>query len=320
MSSSSAGITGLSVVERAMLAQKTNPEKGPLYCARRPYDGQGSVRQFKDYYNNTAQAGGAAQTMEMMALSQAGSKPMTAAEQTAAVPGGITAIPREDGTDVPAYTSAPVPGGPGIVVIQEWWGVNDQVKATAGDMAAACGAAVAVPDLYRGQLAYEAAEANHIMSGLDWGGALQDVRACARWLKQNGCSKVTVIGFCMGGALALGSGVVSEEVDACIAFYGWNGGLADVSQMRKPTQCHFGDLDEQQGFSDKETADKLEAELARSGCPLEFYRYPTQGHGFMNNTQWGREMQARLGRPEVEVGEIQAAMGRVKAFVAAHGT
>eukprot|EP00284_Hemiselmis_tepida_P008559 CAMPEP_0174937406 /NCGR_PEP_ID=MMETSP1355-20121228/60390_1 /TAXON_ID=464990 /ORGANISM="Hemiselmis tepida, Strain CCMP443" /LENGTH=140 /DNA_ID=CAMNT_0016184253 /DNA_START=1 /DNA_END=420 /DNA_ORIENTATION=+ len=140
-----------------------------------------------------------------MALSQAGgSKPMTA-EHAPAIAGGLTAIPRGDGTEVPSYTSPKVaPGGPGIVVVQEWWGVNDQVKTTAGEIAAACGASVAVPDLYRGQLAYEAAEAHHIMEGLDWGGALEDVGACARWLKAQGCSKVTVVGFCMGGALALG--------------------------------------------------------------------------------------------------------------------
>jgi len=232
---------------------------------------------------------------------------------------GLTQIKREDGSEVPAYTSPAIPGGAGIVVIQEWWGVNDQVKTTAGDIAIACNARVAVPDLYRGKIAYEAAEANHIMSGLDWPGAIQDVKACAQWLKANGCSKVTVAGFCMGGALALGSGVLVEEVDACIAFYGWNKGLADVSTMKKPTQCHFGDRDDHKGFSDTETANALEGELKKSGCPVEFYRYPTQGHGFMNSTAWGKEMQKKLGRPDVEEKEIESAMARVKAFVAKHG-
>ena len=116
------------------------------------------------------------------------------------------------------------------------------------------------------------AEANHLMSGLDWPGAITDVSACAAWLKANGCSKVTVIGFCMGGALALGSGVSVEDVDACIAFYGFNKGLADLTTMKKPCQCHFGDKDEQAGFSDVAAANELEGLLKQSGCPLEFYR------------------------------------------------
>ena len=69
------------------------------------------------------------------------------------------------------------------------------------------------------------------MSGLDWPGAIDDVKACATWLKANGCSKVVVVGFCMGGALSLGSAVQLSEVDACIAFYGWNKQLGDVSTV-----------------------------------------------------------------------------------------
>jgi hypothetical protein len=72
------------------------------------------------------------------------------------------------------------------------------------------------------------------MSGLDWPGAITDVKACAAWLKANGCNKVVVAGFCMGGALALGSTVQVDGVDACIAFYGWNKQLGDVSTVKRP--------------------------------------------------------------------------------------
>lgn len=176
------------------------------------------------------------------------------------------------------------------------------------------------------------------MSGLDWSGAIDDVKACATWLKANGCSKVVVIGFCMGGALSLGSAVQLSEVDACIAFYGWNKQLGDVStvciqtpseillvfcvptlfslarvcclretrdehicgrtrsqrlpetapiqskttcQMSKPVQCHFGDQDDIAGFSDLAASTELEALLQQSGCPLEFYRYPTQVNHYL---------------------------------------
>ena len=150
---------------------------------------------------------------------------------------------RGDGTEVPAFAT---PAGPkaGLVVLQEWWGVNEQIKTTATDMAAACGVRVAIPDLYRSKIAYEAAEAEHLMSALDWPGAVADVQAAAAGLKAQGCDKVAVVGFCMGGALSLGCAVKHSEIDACIAFYGWNDGLADVATMRKPVQCHFGALDD----------------------------------------------------------------------------
>ena len=150
---------------------------------------------------------------------------------------------RGDGTEVPAFAT---PAGPkaGLVVLQEWWGVNEQIKTTATDMAAACGVRVAIPDLYRSKIAYEAAEAEHLMSALDWPGAVADVQAAAAGLKAQGCDKVAVVGFCMGGALSLGCAVKHSEIDACVAFYGWNDGLADVATMRKPVQCHFGALDD----------------------------------------------------------------------------
>eukprot|EP00277_Geminigera_cryophila_P013828 CAMPEP_0179436094 /NCGR_PEP_ID=MMETSP0799-20121207/20110_1 /TAXON_ID=46947 /ORGANISM="Geminigera cryophila, Strain CCMP2564" /LENGTH=235 /DNA_ID=CAMNT_0021215933 /DNA_START=42 /DNA_END=749 /DNA_ORIENTATION=+ len=229
----------------------------------------------------------------------------------------LISFKREDGTEVPAYATAAGPTQ-GLVVLQEWWGVNEQVKITATNIAQECGVRVAIPDLYRTKIAYEAAEAQHLMSGLDWPGAVSDVKAAVVGLKAAGCTKVAVVGFCMGGALSLGSAVQHPEIDACIAFYGWNDGLADVGTMTKPTQCHFGKLDDIKGFSDADTAAILHEKLKGSGCPLEFYMYEKQGHGFMNGTDWGKEMQKKLGRPEVQTAEIDAAMARVKAFLAKH--
>ncbi|KAJ1495161.1 hypothetical protein T484DRAFT_1763631 [Baffinella frigidus] len=88
---------------------------------------------------------------------------------------------RADGTEVPAYSSAKGPKN-GLVVIQ--------IKATAGNMADKCGVQVCVPDLYRSKVAYEAAEANHLLSELDWPGAMQDAKASAAYLKSQGCEKV----------------------------------------------------------------------------------------------------------------------------------
>jgi len=122
-----------------------------------------------------------------------------------------------------------------LVCIQERWGINDQIKKTSSDISQLCGVSVVVPDLYRSKIAYEAAKATHLMEGLDWPGAMSDVQAAADCLKKEGCTKVGVVGFCMGDALSLGAGVQHANIDAVIAFYGWNNGLGDAAKMKLPT-------------------------------------------------------------------------------------
>ena len=110
---------------------------------------------------------------------------------------------RPDGQSVAGYLAEPAQaaGAPGMVVIQEWWGLNDQIKGVADKLAAA-GYRALVPDLYRGKVALAANEAQHLMTGLDFGDAAgQDVRGAVRHLKATGSAKVGVTGFCMGGAL-----------------------------------------------------------------------------------------------------------------------
>ncbi len=91
---------------------------------------------------------------------------------------------------------------------------------TAEDIAKATGCQVVIPDLYRGKIAYEAAEAEHLKSNLDWMRAIDDISQSALWLKSQGCQSVGVIGFCMGGALALGAGLQVPWVHASVSFYG----------------------------------------------------------------------------------------------------
>uniref|UniRef100_A0A453E3P0 Dienelactone hydrolase domain-containing protein n=1 Tax=Aegilops tauschii subsp. strangulata TaxID=200361 RepID=A0A453E3P0_AEGTS len=141
---------------------------------------------------------------------------------------------------------------PGVVVLQEWWGVDYEVKNHAihisqiGD-----GYRALIPDLYRGKVALEVAEAQHLMEGLDWQGAIKDIQASVKWLKENGSPKVGVTGYCMGGALAIASGVLVPEVDAVVAFYGTpSSELADASKAQAPIQAHFGELDSFVGFAD----------------------------------------------------------------------
>src|SRR5204862_6414598 len=116
----------------------------------------------------------------------------------------------------------PASGGhaPGIVISQEWWGLNDQIKGVANRMAET-GYRALVPDLYRGKLGLDAKEAEHLMTNLNFADAAgQDVRGAVQYLKTSS-AKVGVTGYCMGGALAILASVFVPEVDATVAWYGF---------------------------------------------------------------------------------------------------
>ncbi|CAN1232548.1 Protein usf [Linum perenne] len=141
---------------------------------------------------------------------------------------------------------------PGIVVLQEWWGVDYEVKNHAIKISQLePGFKALIPDLYRGKVGLDAAEALHLLTNLDWQGAIKDISASVNWLKANGSNKVGVTGFCMGGALSIASSVLVPEVDAAVAFYGIpSSELADPAQAKAPVQAHFGELDQYVGLSD----------------------------------------------------------------------
>jgi len=147
---------------------------------------------------------------------------------------------RPDGQSVVGYLAEPLKGAnaPGMVLIQEWWGLNDQIKGVA-DKLAATGYRALVPDLYRGKVALEANEAEHLMTNLNFGDAAgQDVRGAVRYLKASGSVKVGVTGFCMGGALTLLAAVNVPEADAGVAWYGACGrGLLGVCLRALHAQC-----------------------------------------------------------------------------------
>ena len=101
--------------------------------------------------------------------------------------GNMISFTRPDGESVDGYLAELTPGAeaPGLVVIQEWWGLNDQIQGVADTLAAA-GYRALVPDLYRGKVALEANEAEHLMTGLDFGDAAgQDVRGAVQFLKSD---------------------------------------------------------------------------------------------------------------------------------------
>src|SRR5438132_916189 len=134
--------------------------------------------------------------------------------------GNMVEFKRPDGKTCNGYYAEPEQGSkaPGLVVIQEWWGLNDQIKGVA-DRVAKTGYRALVPDLYRGKVALEANEAEHLMKGLNFGDAAgNDIRGAVQHLKESS-PKVGVMGYCMGGALTILSSVFVKEADAAVCWY-----------------------------------------------------------------------------------------------------
>ena len=192
---------------------------------------------------------------------------------------------RPDGKTVQGYLAEPAQpsNAPAIVVIQEWWGLNDQIRGVA-DRLALAGYQALVPDLYRGQSTVEAEEAHHLMTALDFGDAAsQDIRGAVQFLKTR-APKVGVTGFCMGGALTLLALTQSPEIDAGVVWYGCPPlEYIDASKIKAPVLGHFATQDQ---FFPIATIDALEEKLTAAGVPHAFHRYLAH-HAFANETAVG---------------------------------
>ena len=187
---------------------------------------------------------------------------------------------RPDGKDCSAYYVEPPSGdrSPAVVVIQEWWGLNDQIKGEAQRLASA-GYRALVPDLYRGKLGLDAKEAEHLMSTLDFGdAATQDIRGAVQHLNQTG-SKVAVMGFCMGGALTVLAAVNVPEADAFVTWYGYPPlEYVDATKIKAPLLGHWSLNDV---YFPIQQVNALEDKLKTANVQNEFYRYDAK-HAFAN--------------------------------------
>jgi carboxymethylenebutenolidase len=188
---------------------------------------------------------------------------------------------RPDGKQAPGYLSEPphASGAPGVVLFEEWWGLTNHIEDTANRLAAE-GFSVLVPDLYRGAVADTREEAGHLMEGLDFSDAVsQDARGAAAYLKQRGAKRVGIVGFCMGGALAMIAAMHAPDFDAAVIFYGYPPPEAgDPSTIKIPIMGHWAHHDE---FFDAAGVDALERTLEANRVPYEFHRYDAK-HAFYN--------------------------------------
>ena len=188
---------------------------------------------------------------------------------------------RPDGQSVKGYLAKPADQShaPGVVVIQEWWGLDSEVKAVA-DRLAKSGYRALVPDLYRGKLALEAKEAEHLMGDLNFGDAAgQDIRGAVQYLKATGSKKVAVTGFCMGGALTVLSACHVPELDGTVVWYGYPPlEYVDAKAITKPMMAHWASHDD---FFAISGVDQLDTKLTEAKIQHEFYRYDAK-HAFAN--------------------------------------
>jgi carboxymethylenebutenolidase len=190
-----------------------------------------------------------------------------------------------NGVSSNGYLALPPGGrGPGVLVIQEWWGLNDQIRETA-DRFAAEGFVALVPDLYHGQVVDEPDEAGKLMMALDIERAAKDLRGAAQFLAaQDEVSggRLGVIGFCMGGQLALYTGALAPDlIGAVVDMYGIHPNVKpDVARLKAPVLGLFGGQD---GFVSAAAIAALDRALTDAGVQHDFHTYPAAGHAFMND-------------------------------------
>jgi carboxymethylenebutenolidase len=187
-----------------------------------------------------------------------------------------------NGTKTPAYLATPPAGqGPGLIVIQEWWGLVGHIKNVC-DRFAAEGFSALAPDLYHGRTADEPDEAGKLFMALNVGQAEKDLRGAARFLGQHSSTtKLGAVGFCMGGQLALFAATLNPSVGATVNFYGVHPNVKpDYTKLSGPVLGLFAEKDQ---FVTPKVAREVDAAIKAAGKQSETHVYPGVDHGFFND-------------------------------------
>ncbi len=187
-----------------------------------------------------------------------------------------------DAGEADGYLARPEEGSSAVIVLQEWWGLVPHIQDVA-DRFARKGYIALAPDLYHGESTVEAEEAQHLMEGLDWARAAQEIGGAIQHLRTTeGATRVAVTGFCMGGALTMIAATL-PGVDAYAAFYGFPpAGAAPLDQIEAPGILFFGE--EEDFFSVPDAQAFAQAQRSK-GREAEVIVYPGAGHAFFNDTR-----------------------------------
>ena len=193
---------------------------------------------------------------------------------------------QSNGGTARGYLSAPESGrGPGVIVIQEWWGLVPHIGEVA-DRFAAEGFVALAPDLYHGDVARSPDEAGKLMMALDIARAEKDLRGAVQHLLGHEATEgaaVGTVGFCMGGVLSLYAASKNEQVGACVVFYGIHPKVEpDFGRLRAPVLGLYAERDQ---FVPPEAVRALEETMREHGKSIETHIYPGADHAFFNDTR-----------------------------------
>jgi carboxymethylenebutenolidase len=211
-----------------------------------------------------------------------------------------------NGHEAHGYLVKPKSGsGPGLIVIQEWWGLTDQIARTA-DRLAQEGFVCLAPDLYGGRTTHEGDEAGELMGQLDFAQAATDLAGAVDFLLAD--ESVTgndgAIGFRMGGGFVLAlAAKVGDKMIAAVPYYSVRPDFDGYGDITAPVQGHFAELDQ---MTPPDKAREMERQLKAAGAEAEFFIYDGVGHAFCNEENL-------IGTWNPEACEL--AMGRAVAFL-----
>jgi carboxymethylenebutenolidase len=214
---------------------------------------------------------------------------------------------RPDGRDANGYlVNASSGNAPGVVVIQEWWGLSEQIKGLC-DRFALAGFDALAPDLYAGKVVpyHDTDNAGREMNSLDFMDVTtQTVRGAAQYLGKTG-AKVGLTGFCLGGAVTIIGAARVPELTAGVVFYGIPPeAAAKLADIKIPLQAHFANKDD---WCTPQLVDAFEQGMKAAGKSLELFRSDAE-HAFVN--------EQRQSVHDREAAEL--AWGRATAFFRKH--
>jgi carboxymethylenebutenolidase len=192
---------------------------------------------------------------------------------------------------------------PAIVVVQEWHGINDYVRGMC-DRLAQEGFIALAPDLFHGAVATTTEQASKLAQALDKNAAVAEIGAAASFLKSQPRSsgKIGVLGFCLGGGLALAAARYADGFAAAVSFYGLpNVSPDELARIRVPIEAHFARKDD---YAKASVAEELQRKVRAAGGQMDLYVYEA-GHAFMRFTD-----PATHSEPNAKL-----AWGRVVAFL-----
>ena len=192
-----------------------------------------------------------------------------------------------DGASAQGYLARPEGDGPfpGVIVVQEWWGIEDHIKDVARRFAGE-GFAAFAPDLYHGKVVDEPNEAQKLMMELDRDRASQELVKAAEYLSRQPYLDgrgIGAIGFCMGGGLSLTLACDSPLIRAVAPFYGWPPEPIDrLQSLQGPAFIVYAEND---GWIGPDIRDRVQQALSEHGKQFEMKVYPGTDHAFFNDTR-----------------------------------